>query len=498
MPPQILNKLQRYRQNLQRSSALQQGLLSISIFLISLFLLSIVTYFYVQDALAKRLDDSLKQRMIALQEQVAEEWDDEGDEFDQDDYEELPFRSRDNVLGRPVFYRLFPQTELDKKQNRMFRQTGYTTRMFRQKQADDDDDDDMLVYRMLVRHDKGLVLVVGENNDEDHEIIEIVMSAFMLNGLVALILTALLVMYLGNRSHRQIRRIEHVLQHAAQGDLKQRIASSGKNNDLAHVSDQIDTMLSRLETSMAAMADISANIAHELKTPVSRLRHDLIAALEQHDTGEDVEEALNNAYDEAGYIAETFDALLRISQIEGGARRANFTELELENIIRVVQDIYTEVAEDAGMQLLCDIPEKTAALSVLGDKELLIQMLANLVENAIRYCSAGTQICINLRPVIIEQHKQIELVVADNGSGIPETEREKVFQRLYRLDKSRSDGRGTGLGLSLVKAIIELHNAEIGLQDNTPGLRVVIRFPVRDAVYPDSLSHVQPINGSAA
>lgn len=478
MPPQIINKLQRYRQNLQRSSALQQGLLSISIFLISLFLLSILTYFYVQDALAKRLDDSLEQRMAALQQQVAEEWGDDDSE-EPDDYDELPYQNNNNVLGRPVFYRVFPIGILDKKQNRLFRQTGYATRMFRQKEANDDDD--MLVYRMLVQHDKGLVFVVGENNDEDHEIIEIVMSAFLLNGLVALILTALLVMYLGNRSHRQIRRIEHVLQHAAQGDLKQRIGPSGKNNDLAHVSTQIDTMLSRLETSMAAMTDISANIAHELKTPVSRLRHDLMTALEQHETGENPTESLQNAYNESGYIAETFDALLRIAQIEGGARRANFTVLKLGNVINAIQDIYAEVAKDAGMTLNyhVDLTRDSQPLFLRGDKELLVQMLANLVENAIRYCIAGTKIEITAREAVNHiDGRKIELIVADSGLGIPAEESELVFQRLYRLDKSRSDGQGTGLGLSLVKAIVELHDAKIELQDNTPGLRVMMWFPL--------------------
>ncbi len=473
MPPQLINKLQHYRQNLQRSSALQQGLLSISIFLLSLFLLSIVTYFYVQDALAKRLDDSLEQRMIALQQQVAEEWDDD----DEDDYEELPHQNNNNMLGRPVFYQVFPLKELDKKQNRMFRQTGYATRMFQQR---DMNDDDMLVYRMLVKHERNLVLVVGENNDEDHEIIEIVMSAFMLNGLVALILTALLVMYLGNRSHRQIRRIEHVLQHAAQGDLKQRIGPSGKNNDLAHVSTQIDTMLSRLETSMAAMTDISANIAHELKTPVSRLRHDLMTALEQDEAGENAAESLQNAYEESGYIAETFDALLRIAQIEGGARRSNFTVIELGNIINLVQDIYAEVAEDVGMELSnrIVINSDNQPLQLRGDKELLVQMLANLIENAIRYCASGTNIEVSARETEDDVHgRRIELSVADSGVGIPAAECELVFQRLYRLDKSRSDGQGTGLGLSLVKAIVELHDAKIELQDNTPGLRVMMWFP---------------------
>lgn len=225
---------------------------------------------------------------------------------------------------------------------------------------------------------------------------------------------------------------------------------------------------------MTAMTDISANIAHELKTPISRLRHDLITALDQHEQGKDVETALNDAYEETGYITEIFDALLRIAQIEGGARRANFTSLNLQSVIETVLDIYVEVAEDAGMTLQLAAPAMQTKQPVMiqGDKELLVQMLANLIENAIRYCPAGTTISVEC----VERNGRIQLSVADNGSGIPEAEREQVFQRLYRVDKSRSDRRGTGLGLSLVKAIIELHHATITLEDNKPGLRAIILF----------------------
>lgn len=467
---QLGKKLRRYQNNVQRSSAIQQGILNISIFLISLFLLSIITYFFVQNALATHLDNNLQQRMNVLLEQID---DDDWEEDDDDDDDKIRTSNRrENLFEQQLFYRVFPAKELRAERNRAFRKPGYSTDHLLHAEKRQDND---TLYRILVVHKYGLVYVVGENNENDHEVLEIVMSAFLLNGLIALILTALLVVYLANRAHRQIQRIEYVLHHAAQGDLKQRIGLSSKNNDLAHVSEQIDTMLSRLETSMAAMTDISANIAHELKTPVSRLRHDLITALEKQEIGESVDAALNDAYEEAGQITETFDALLRIAQIEGGARRANFTELNLRDITDAVLDIYTEVAKDAGMSLVIPQtlqPEKP--LLIRGDKELLIQMLANLVENAIRYCQQGTCIEITAREV---EGRSVELAVADNGAGIPLEEREQVFQRLYRVDKSRSDQRGTGLGLSLVKAIIELHDANIELQDNNPGLRVIMEFP---------------------
>lgn len=468
LPPSFTSTLQRYRGNLKRSSAIQQGLLNLSIFLISLFLLSVVTYFFVQDALSSRLDNNLQQRMSVLQERVSDDdWDDEEYEYD-----ESPYRKLKQSMQGNDFFLILPVRDLRLKQYNAFRKTGFSTQEIEHNNSHHDDD---TRYRILVKRHDGMIFVVASNNDNDQEILEIVMKAFMLNGLIALVLTALLVIYLANRSHRQIRRIEHVLQHAAQGELHQRIGLSDKNDDLAHVSVQIDTMLSRLETSMAAMTDISANIAHELKTPISRLRHDLITALDQHDAGEDVATALNDAFEESSYITETFDALLRIAQIEGGARRANFTQLNLHSVIDTVTDIYIEVAEDAGMTLLLSDTLTHATpqnILIQGDRELLVQMLANLIENAIRYCPKGTTITLDCA----EQNGQVTLSVADNGPGIPAADRERVFQRLYRVDKSRSDKRGTGLGLSLVKAIVELHNATIMLEDNQPGLKVVIRL----------------------
>ncbi|PWQ96820.1 sensor histidine kinase [Leucothrix arctica] len=451
--------LLRYRTNLQRSSAIQQGVLNISIFLISLLLLSIVTYLSVQGALVERMDDGLKQKMGLLVQQQSNSDSDE-------QYSSEP-RTLNQVNFGNEFFLVFPKRDLESKKNRIFRKEGFSN-----KELDHDDDH----YRLLVKHEDGLVFVVAESNDNDQEIMDIVVSSFLFNGLISLFFTTLLVIYLANRSYHQIRTIEHVLKHAAQGDLKQRIGPTDKNNDLAHVSAQIDTMLARLETSMSAMTDISANIAHELKTPISRLRHDLITALDQTEQGKDAMVALNDAYEESGQITETFNALLRIAQIEGGARRAHFTTLNMNDLINTVMDIYAEVAQDSGMSLRFEVnaqAESQPPLMINGDKELLIQMMANLIENSIRYCAEGTAIVIHC----VSDGEQVRLQVSDNGSGIPEADREHVFERLYQGDRSRTDKRGTGLGLSLVKAIIELHNADITLLDNEPGLLVCMGFP---------------------
>ena len=179
----------------------------------------------------------------------------------------------------------------------------------------------------------------------------------------------------------------------------------------------------------------------------------------------------NSALVDIDSITETFDALLRITQIEAGARRARFVHVDLNPLLGDVYDVYEVVAEDAGDKLgyAADV---NGPAYVRGDPELLVQLFANLVENSIRHCPAPTEIKLRL----CERDNAYVVEVTDNGPGIPERERENVFRRLYRLERARSTA-GSGLGLSLVAAIVELHGARIALRDNAPGLCVEVCFP---------------------
>ncbi|MBL4907971.1 MAG: hypothetical protein JKX94_11010, partial [Sneathiella sp.] len=172
--------------------------------------------------------------------------------------------------------------------------------------------------------------------------------------------------------------------------------------------------------------------------------------------------------DETDNIIEIFQALLRISQIEGGSRKSKFKETDLSEIFCKIAEIFDPVAEDHNHQLTIDI-EPNSSFIIKGDVELLTQMIANLVENAITHCSAPSQ--INLR--LYHELNKIHLEVNDNGPGIPDDETKRVMERLYRLEKSRTTP-GNGLGLSLIKAVADLHDFEVDLQDNKPGLKAVI------------------------
>ena len=158
-------------------------------------------------------------------------------------------------------------------------------------------------------------------------------------------------------------------------------------------------------------------------------------------------------------------------QIEAGARRSRFSMIGLKESLETIAEVYADVAEDNGQSLSLNV-SATEKMTIVGDRELIVQLFANLVENAIRHSPQGSEIEIRGQ----ESDKAIIVEINDNGPGIPEAEREKVFRRLYRLDKSRTTP-GTGLGLSLVKAIADLHGAKIKLRDNGPGLGVVLTFP---------------------
>jgi signal transduction histidine kinase len=169
-------------------------------------------------------------------------------------------------------------------------------------------------------------------------------------------------------------------------------------------------------------------------------------------------------------LIETFQALLRISQIEAGARRERFAVVDLVEIMSRIEDAYSAVAEEKDQMLRFQVP--IGPVTVNGDREILTQMLANTVENALRHCNAGAAITVS----IAQRETGVLICVSDNGPGIPAPEYDKVFRRFYRLEKSRTTS-GNGLGLSLIKAIAQLHEGHVSLSDNHPGLRVEIELP---------------------
>jgi signal transduction histidine kinase len=314
-------------------------------------------------------------------------------------------------------------------------------------------------------------LLVGSSNRDLRRTQFFLLEVLGIGLIATTVLGALCGAFIARRTQHRIDAFAKTLSAVSEGKIQARVPMSGSGDDIDHVGAQVNHTLDHLQTLIENVNQSSSDIAHDLKKPVGRLRQRLDIARRSANTTGDFRLAVGDALGDLDAMMETFDALLRITQIEAGARRARFASIDLGSVLDDVADVYAPVAEDAGQQLAwADGRWKPAVIK--GDRELLVQLFANLIENAIRHCPQGTRIALELH----DEPEGFRAELTDDGPGIPEHEREKVFRRLYRLERARSTP-GSGLGLTLVAAIAELHDARIALDDHDPGLRVAITFP---------------------
>ncbi len=323
------------------------------------------------------------------------------------------------------------------------------------------------VAALGLRLENGGFLLVGENQFRTIKAREAIIRAFSWGILITVLLAAGGGMVLGVGFLRRIEEINRTTRSIMEGDLSQRVPARGGGTEMDQLALNLNAMLDRIQMLMESVKRVSDDIAHDLRTPLSRLRHQLESAQSKAAPGEDA--VIEQSIAELDSILATFSALLRIAQIETGARKAAFSCVDLAQIVKSVADAYVPVAEDRDQKLEVMIGHPS---SIHGDRELLTQLVANLIENPIHHCPAGVKITAGLR----RDADVTVLYVADTGPGIPASERDKVFRRFYRLEASRTTP-GNGLGLSIVKAIADLHGASVELSDNQPGLQVAIRFP---------------------
>lgn len=329
-------------------------------------------------------------------------------------------------------------------------------------------DDEVSGYWIMQRRFGPYLLLQGTGDHVVAEVLE-VLSAVLIGGFIIVIGLGLLVgVWVGRITETRIAGISSALDRVAEGDLNARVPTSGRaKDDLARVSVSINTTLDRLQALMESQQQISTDIAHDMRTPLQRLRQRLEKMEARHppDPG-DTAAALH----ETEEIISTFNALLRIAQVEAGDRRERFSDVDLNQIVETVFEAFEPTADNAGQTLLVRLAP--GLTPVWGDRDLLMQMAANLVENALRHCPTGSAIEIG----VTLAEEMPAFWVSDNGAGIPQADADKVFRRFYREEKSRTT-QGHGLGLAMVKAIADLHNASISISDNRPGVRVAVAFP---------------------
>jgi len=316
------------------------------------------------------------------------------------------------------------------------------------------------------RLDSGEFLLVGESRFRAVKAREAILRALGWGIAITVLLSGIGGAALRSGFLRRIEEINRTTRSIMEGDLSQRMPTRGSGDEMDRLAVNLNAMLARIQALMESLKRVSDDIAHDLRTPLSRLRHRLEVA--RGKAVPDGDPVIEQSISELDAILETFSALLRIAQIESGARLAAFSDVNLAQIVSTVSDAYMPVVEDRDQKLVVMLEPVPL---IQGDRELLIQMVANLIENSIRHCPAGVVITIELR----QEAGAPVLCLSDTGPGIPGPERDKVFRRFYRLETSRTTP-GSGLGLALVKAVAELHVASIDLSDNGPGLRVTVHF----------------------
>ena len=286
---------------------------------------------------------------------------------------------------------------------------------------------------------------------------------------VALVLATLAGSLVSRRFLRRTDMIAQTCRAIMNGDLKTRIPVRGTQDELDRLSQTINAMLDRIAALMENVRQVTNDIAHDLRTPVTHLRHRLERARGQAAPA-DYDKALEAAILASDEILALFAALLRIAQIEGGARRAAFAPVDLAELLRQLRDMLGPVADDAGHELVLTAPGNAI---VRGDRELLVQLFSNLIENAIVHTPDGTRIEIALQV----ENGAAAASISDNGPGVPPREHEKLFRRFYRQEASRTRP-GYGLGLALVQAIAELHDAKLRVMPGARGFAVRIALPL--------------------
>ena len=305
---------------------------------------------------------------------------------------------------------------------------------------------------------------MGGNIDSAREVVQAAMSW----GLAAMAVLAVLGSYLmaGSIAGRleQINRISQDIRH---GDLSRRMPVGRGRDEFDRLAGNLNDMLDQIQSLMEGVRSVSDAIAHDLRTPLARLRTRL-ERLRKTPPAE-LESGIEQSIAEADSMLGTFNALLRIAQLEAGSRRTDFVEVDMRALVADIADLYDPVASDRNIELRL---EATEEVKTRGDRDLLFQAIGNLVDNAVKYTPDGGHVRLEL----LRRAKGSRLAVGDTGPGIPAEERSRVFKRFYRLDTHR-DLAGNGLGLSLVAAVAKLHDSRVDLEDNQPGLRVVWNLP---------------------
>ncbi|MGX1108775.1 MULTISPECIES: sensor histidine kinase [Bradyrhizobium] len=345
------------------------------------------------------------------------------------------------------------------------------------------DDQDKTDHRALVRvtqMDNGFRLLVGRDLEERRRLFGIVAKAAQWSILVVVVLGIGGGIFVARRVLHRIDAMTGTTKRIMAGDLSGRLPVGRSGDELDRLAENLNAMLERIEALMTGLKEVSDNIAHDLKTPLTRLRNRAEEALARSGCEADYRAALERTIEESDGLIRTFNALLMIARAESGQARGNMDDFDGADVANGIHELYEPLAEDDGMTLQV----KTVPAPIHGNRELISQAVANLVENAIKYGKPDASVQplnADAREILIEARRegdQVLLSVTDHGPGIPEADRKHAVERFVRLEASRTLP-GSGLGLSLASAVATLHGGELRLGDAHPGLVATLVLPVR-------------------
>lgn len=334
---------------------------------------------------------------------------------------------------------------------------------------DRDGDVPEVVRGVAERLPDGRLLALGYDIDELDQVHDSILRALALGLTPAVLLSLVGGMVLARRAQRRIAAVHEALGRIMQGHLHERLPARGTSDELDKVVSAVNGMLDRIELLVGEIRGVGDSIAHDLRTPLTRVRTRLERSRDEARTREEFQAAADRAIASVDQALAVVSAVLRIGEIEHGRRRAAFASVDLAGVLSDVAELYEPVAEERGLGIRLHL---APAGPVSGDRDLLLEAVGNLVDNAIKFSPPGTDVTLSLR----DGPDGISICVADRGPGIPAAERDRVLQRFYRIEKSRTV-EGSGLGLSLVAAVVVLHGFHLRIKEADPGCVVEIACP---------------------
>jgi signal transduction histidine kinase len=353
--------------------------------------------------------------------------------------------------------------------------SGWTETVY--KRLDDAEGNEHHALVRVFQLPSGFRLLVGRDLEERERLYDVILAAGQWSIALVIVLGLAGGFFVARRVLRRVDAMTETSRTIMAGDLSGRLPTVGSDDELDRLAINLNAMLERIEALMRGFKEVSDNIAHDLKTPLTRLRNRAEEALRSSGGDGDYRAALESTIEESDELIRTFNALLMIARAESGQASTPMIQFDAAEIARGVGELYDPLADEKGLTLKV---EADAVLPARGNRELVTQALANLVDNAIKYAGpAGSAVNGTPAEIVVRASSdgdRIRLSVADHGPGVPERDRERVVERFVRLEQSRSEP-GSGLGLSLTSAVAHLHGGELKLESNEPGLKATLILP---------------------